>query len=138
MLPNGLPSRQRGPIARYSRAALLLMVLCLAVPSVLGGVGEEGEALLPDQSREGPIAAKEVRIYRVSVADAPLLIAVEQRGIDLVVEAQGPAARLVADARHVFWGAEVLLLESPGEQRIEIHPREPSGSPGHCSLRAHE
>jgi hypothetical protein len=112
------------------------MVLCLAASPAAGGAGDEGEILLPGQVREGPIAGKETRDYRVTVEDAPLLIVVEQRGINIVVEAQGPVARLVTDARRVRWGSEVLLLESPGEHRIEIHPREPSPSPGHYTIRA--
>jgi CHAT domain-containing protein/tetratricopeptide (TPR) repeat protein len=112
------------------------MVLCLAASPAAAGAGGEVEILLPDQVREGPIAAKETRVYRVTVADAPLLIAVEQRGIDLVVEAQGPAARLVTDARCVLWGSEILLLESPGEHRIEIYPRDQSASPGQYIIRA--
>jgi len=108
------------------------------VPAALNGVGEEGELLQPGEVRERPIAAGEIHVYRIAVADAPLLIAVEQRGIDLVVEAQGPAARLRTDARHLHWGSEVLLLESPGEHRIEIRSREQFAGLGHCKIRVEE
>src|SRR6185295_3839990 len=104
---------------RRSRPALFIAVLFLATPAVLG-VEEQGETLLPGQVRERTIAGGETHIYTVQVADSPFLITVEQKGINLVVEAQGPSARLASDARHLRWGSEVLLLEGTGEHRLEV------------------
>jgi CHAT domain-containing protein/tetratricopeptide (TPR) repeat protein len=119
---------------RGSRPALFIAVLFLATPAVLG-VEEQGEALLPGQVRERTIAGGEKHIYTVQIADIPLLITVEQKGINLVVEAQGPAARLASDARYVLFGSEVLLLEDAGEHRLEIHPKELSASPGDYTIQ---
>ncbi|HEV8578381.1 MAG TPA: CHAT domain-containing protein [Thermoanaerobaculia bacterium] len=102
----------------------------MAAPALLGDGAEGGETLLPGQSREQPIAGGETRGYRVEVTSVPLLVKVEQLGIDLVVQAQGPTARLVTDTGDFRCGFEVLLLESAGEHRIEIHPRERSTAPG--------
>ncbi len=125
MLPNGFPSRQRGS------AALLLVILSLAAPAALNGAGEDGEVILPGQIRERPIAAGETHVYRVAVADAPLLVTVEQQGIDLVVEARGPAEQkaLTVDSPNGRWGPEVLLLPGGGAggYRIEVRPAERAG-----------
>src|SRR5262245_26161736 len=122
---------------RGSRPALFIAVLFLATPAVLG-VEEQGETLLPGQARERTIAGGEKHVYRVQVEDAPFLITVEQKGINLVVEAQGSDARLAIDSGLLRWGPEVLLLESPGEHRIEIHPREPSAGAGRYAIQEEE
>src|SRR6266699_3419088 len=132
MLSNGFPFRQRGS------AALLLAMLSLAAPVVLKGkleVPEDGELLLPGTSRERAITAGEKHVYRVAVADVPLLVTVEQLGIDLVIEAQRPTARLMADAGELRWGPEVLLIESTGGHRVEVHPRGQSPGPGRYTIR---
>jgi CHAT domain-containing protein/tetratricopeptide (TPR) repeat protein len=122
---------------RSGRPALLfLVVLSLAAPAALGGTGEEAEVLLPGQVREGPIAAGEAHVFQVDVPDAPLLITVQQQGVDLVIDAQGPMGRAILDARHLRWGPEVLLLETTGEYRIEIRPRDPSVPPGSYTIEA--
>ncbi len=135
MLPNGFPSRQRGSVARYSRAAFLLVILCLAA-SAAGGAGDEGEILVPGQVRERPIVAGETHVYRTAVADAPLLITVEQQGIDLVLEARGAGnqgfGKVAGNGR---WGPQILILEGAGQRRIEIHPKQKSGWPGHYMIR---
>lgn len=120
---------------RCSRPALLLAVLFLAGPAAVRSVTEEGEALRPGEVRELSIAAGETHTYRIEVADIPLLVTVEQRGIDLVIETQGPAARASTDAGYLRWQSEVLLLESQGGHRLEIHPRELAGLPGRYILR---
>jgi len=122
-------------VRRRGLALLLLGALSLTAFTALAGAGDEDEALLPGQSRERPIAGGETQRYRVQVTDAPLLVTVEQRGIDLVVEAQGPAARLAADAGYLRWQSEVLLLESAGEHRLEIHSREAAVPPARYAIR---
>ena len=117
---------------------LLLVVLSLAAPAVLGGVQEDGETLLPGQARERTIAGGEKHVYRVQVADTPLLITVEQKGINLVVERQESAARFLTDSGLLHWGPEVLLLESAGERRIEVRPREPSVGSGRYTIQVEE
>src|SRR5262245_5700225 len=77
----------------------------------------------------------ERHVYRVEVTDAPLLVTVDQRSADLVLEVRGPAG----DELHVGlsgarWGPEVVLLESAGERRIEVRPKEKSIWPGRYSI----
>ncbi|HEX4959454.1 MAG TPA: CHAT domain-containing protein [Thermoanaerobaculia bacterium] len=109
---------------RFSRPALLLAVLTLAVPAALNGVGEEGELLQAGQVRESAIKGGEKHVYHVEVTTPPFLVTVAQLGLDLVVEASGPGAKVSADAGNHGWGTEVLLLESAGEYRIEVRPKE--------------
>lgn len=123
---------------RRRRSALLLAILYLVVPAALGAVAEDGELLLPGQARERTIAGGETQVYRVQVADSSLLVTVEQRGINLVVEAQEPAARILTDTGGLRWGPEVLLLESSGEHRVEVHPRETSNGPGRYSIQVED
>jgi len=117
--------------ARYSRPAFLLLgVLSLAAPAAFGGISEEEEILLPGQARERALAGGEAHIYRVEVADAPLLITVEQRGIDLVMEARGIAGQspLTVDSLNGRWGPEILLLESAGRYSIKIRTGQDAAS----------
>src|SRR5262245_8974837 len=114
MAPRSPAGRGRG----LARLALPLgSVLLLAATASLPQSPEE--ALVPGQARERPIAAGEAQTYRISLTDAPLLVTVDQRGIDLVVEVEGPAGRTATDTGEDRWGLEVLLLESPGEYHIE-------------------
>jgi CHAT domain-containing protein/tetratricopeptide (TPR) repeat protein len=119
---------------RRCRPAILLAVFSLAVPAGFGGVGEEGEALLPGPAREHPIAGGKTSVYRVEVSDTPLLITVEQRGIDLVVEASGPELASSVDTGDHGWGAEVLVLEGAGTRRIEVRPKERLVRAGHYRI----
>ena len=138
MLPNGFPFRQRGSLARYRRAALLL-ILGLAAPSALGGVGEEGEALLPGQVRERSIAGGERHVYRVAVTGAPQLVTVEQQGIDLAIESLGPGEQraTTTDTFGGRWAPEIVLLPAgaAGEHRIEVHPGGGFSVPGRYAIR---
>jgi CHAT domain-containing protein/tetratricopeptide (TPR) repeat protein len=135
MLLDGLQSGGRSNVRRSRPALLLLAVVFLAALAAPGGAGEEGEALLPGQVQERPISAGETHPYHVEVVDAPLLVTVEQRGIDLVVEAEGPATRFATDTGDFRWGAEILLLEGAGGYRIKIHTREQSVGPGRFAIQ---
>lgn len=114
--------------------ALVLLLLAGSLDA------EEAELLLPGQSRERPIAAGEVHKYRVEVMDAPLLVTVEQRGIDLVVSARGAEEEgpIEVDAPNHAWGPEVLLLRSPGERLLEIRAGQTAVPPGRCTIRVEE
>ncbi|HEY7215587.1 MAG TPA: tetratricopeptide repeat protein, partial [Thermoanaerobaculia bacterium] len=120
---------------KRSRPALFIVVLFLATSAALGEAGEESEVLQPGESRERTIAGGEAHVYRIQGEDLPCLVTVEQRGINLVLEAQGPAARLSSDARHFFSGSEVLLLEGPGEHRLRIYSPELGVAPGRYTIR---
>ncbi len=116
-------------------ALFALIALSLATTAALGRAEEEGEILLPGETRERAIAGGEARLYRVEVADAPLLITVEQLGLDLVVEAQRAGAALSVDTGDHAYGSEVLLLESVGEHRIAVRPKDRFVAPGRYTIR---
>jgi CHAT domain-containing protein len=108
----------------------LLVAGILAGLAAPGGSQETAERLLPGPPRERPIAAGEAHVYRVEVADEPLLVLVQQQSIPLVLT----AGTLRAGAPQRLWGPVVLLLERPGEQRIEVRPRDPSVGPGRYTI----
>ncbi len=102
-----------------------------------GGAAEDGEALLPGQSREVPVTAGETHVWRVGAADTPLLLTVEQLGVDLAVEAWGPAGSraLVADGLTGRWGPEILLLQpAGGEHRIAVSAPRRGARPGRYAI----
>ncbi|MEA2561592.1 MAG: hypothetical protein QOH06_3096 [Acidobacteriota bacterium] len=109
---------------RHRSSALFLLAGSLLAFPVPGRAEEVEELLLPGQLLERSIAGGQTHSYRVVVSEAPLLIAVEQRGIDLVIEAQGLEARLTTDLGDYRWGPESLVLESAGEHRIEVRAKE--------------
>jgi CHAT domain-containing protein/tetratricopeptide (TPR) repeat protein len=117
-------------------ALVLLSVLLPGTPAV-PAADEQGEVLLPGQVRERPVAAGEAHVYRVEVTDTPLLVSVEQRGIDLAVEARGTAdpGPLTSDGRNGRWGPEILPLRAPGSYRIEVRPGVRSAPPGRYEIR---
>jgi CHAT domain-containing protein/tetratricopeptide (TPR) repeat protein len=121
-----------------SIALIPLAVWLLGGPAAPGGANAEGELLTPGPPLERSIASGENHIYRVEVTDAPLLVTVEQRGVDLVVEAQRSGEpSVLTDAPLGRWGLEVLLLSTAaaGEYRIEVHPRTPGVPPGRYAIQ---
>jgi len=117
--------------------ALILLAILLAVPAALAA-DPQGEVLVPGQLRERPIAAGETHVYRVEATDTPLLVSVDQRGIDLVLEARGSADPNVLniDTFNDRWGPEFLLLRAPGRYRIEVRPGMPSVPPGRYTIQS--
>jgi CHAT domain-containing protein/tetratricopeptide (TPR) repeat protein len=125
-----------------NRRSLVLILLTALIPGAAASAagGEEGEILLPGAALERSIAGGETHAYSVATSDVPLLVVVEQRGIDLIVEVRGATGQvaMTADAPNVRWGPEVLLL-SPGVEggfRIEIRPGQRSVPPGRYTLRS--
>jgi CHAT domain-containing protein len=124
-------SSARGPLlaALFAAAGLLTAVRCAPEAA-----GETSELLILGQSRERGIAAAQSHVYRVAVPSATSLrIAVEQRGIDLAVEARlADQPPVTVDAPSLGWGAEALLLAAPGamEIRLEVRASESSVLPG--------
>ncbi len=115
--------------------AVPALLLLLAAPASAAS----SDDLLPlGESRERPIAAGETQDWRVVVPpETTVLVTVEQRSIDLVVEARKPDDKepFAATASRDNWGTEVLLLDNPGETWITIRSRETSAWPGRYSLR---
>jgi len=127
--------------ARVRRWQRLLVLGGLAVVTTQGpltGAREEASALVPGDVREGPIAGGEGHAFRVTVAGAPLLVAVEQRGIDLVVvdrPVAGGGEPVEVDAPNRRFGPELLVVEAAGEHLVEVRSRDAAAAPGRFELR---
>jgi CHAT domain-containing protein/tetratricopeptide (TPR) repeat protein len=118
--------------------AVAVLSFLLAAPA-LAAVPQPEETLPLEEARERPIAAGEVHPWRVMVAPGTaLLVTVELHDIDLGLEARraGDGERIAVHGGHDRWGPEVLLLEAPGEYRLEIHPWGNSMWPGRYTLQA--
>ena len=123
---------------RHRFMALLLLAGSLLVLRAAPGRSLETDDLLsPGQSREHLISAEETDGYRVEAQEEPAVVIVEQQGINLVVEAHGPAGSFTSDAPNGRWGPEVLLLPAgaAGEYRVEVRPWQKSGQPGRYAVR---
>lgn len=98
--------------------------------------GAAAEVLRPGPAEERPIAAGEVHAWSIAVADAPLVVTVEQQGVDLVLEVCDPAGESFSvEATNDRWGPEVVLLDGTGEVAIEVRPRKKSIWPGRYAIR---
>jgi CHAT domain-containing protein/tetratricopeptide (TPR) repeat protein len=111
--------------------------LALFLFSLANAEAKTAESVLPGASLERSITAEERHVYRVEAAGSPLLITVEQRGIDLIVEARGPgdAAPVVVDAPLDAWGTEVLLLSVGAGHHLEVHSGQSFATSGSYTLR---
>ncbi len=109
-----------------SRLPGLLVAAFLLAAQAPGDGRGDGEELLPGPARERFIGAQDQHVYRAEAGEDPLLITVEQRGIDLVLELVAPGAegRQVSDSPNGRWGPEVLLLPATaaGTVRLEVRP----------------
>jgi CHAT domain-containing protein len=119
---------------RRSLALLVLAGCLLAWPATPGRSQEESELLLPGVARERSIADGDAHVYRVDVTDTASLVIVEQRSLDLVVEAARAGTAFSVDAGEHGWGSEVLLLEGSGDHRIVVRPKERLVSPGRYTI----
>jgi CHAT domain-containing protein/Tfp pilus assembly protein PilF len=133
-----MPTRRPSVLGRglWGLAVALLSLLLSAAAQAAAPPPEETVPL--GESRERPIAAGEAQAWRVTVPpDTTVLVTVDQHSIDLVVEARrsGGKEPLAVTASRDRWGSEVLLLDSPGETRIEVRSRDKSAWPGRYTLR---
>lgn len=123
--------------------ARLLLAGCLLMLPVPGRPEDEIELLLSGPPYESSIAAGETRAYRVEVGEEPILILVEQQGIDLAVEVKGAAGQepVTVSSPNERWGPEVLLLPAGAAgggrvERIEIRSAKKSVPPGRFTIQA--
>lgn len=126
------PQHQWMRVCGLAGLAVLLLSLTGFQPA------NDKEILLPWDAAEWPIAVGEVHARQITVKpDTALLIAVDQHSIDLMIEARGPALPepLTVAAGNDRWGAEVLLLEAPGEYDIKIRSKKKSAWPGRYTLK---
>lgn len=117
--------------------AVAVAWLLAAIPSLRAE--EAVEDLAPGLGRERLIAAGETHGYRVEVGNDPVLLVVEQRGINLEMEALRAAGQepLSANSLSGRWGPEILVLaaETAGSRTIEVRAP-PFVMPGLYSIRA--
>lgn len=112
---------------RRSLALLVLAGLLLAWPAFPDRSQEESELLLPGPALDRAITSEKAHVYRVEVGAEPVLVLIDQQGIDLMVEARGPAGQepLIVSVPNNRWGPEVLVLSAraAAEYRVEVrHP----------------
>jgi tetratricopeptide (TPR) repeat protein len=96
------------------------------------------ELALPGAAVERAIDAGERHDYRVEATGSPLLITVDQRGIDLQIEIREVDKEKpeIVDAPFYAWGTEVLLLPADGRYHLEIHSGQHFATSGCYTLRA--
>ena len=129
------PQEWRRAMKCSSLIWMLLAIPLMAEPAP----PDEGEILTPGPALERPISAGETHAYRIEASDAPLVVVVEQRGIDLIVEAKNAADQktLSVDSLNDRWGAEVLVVSpgSTGGTRIEVRPGLQNVPPGRYTIQ---
>src|SRR5215203_6395696 len=99
--------------------------------------------LNPGAPMERELAAGNAQIWTVELAAGrPWRIAVEQRGIDVVVEVSAPDGKHLAtvDAPLDRQGPETVLVEpaAGGIHRVEVRAREPAAPSGRYEIRVDE
>jgi CHAT domain-containing protein/tetratricopeptide (TPR) repeat protein len=122
---------------RRTPALLVLAGWFLVLPAPPGRSQEEGERLLPEPARERTISGGESHVYRIEVGEEPVVVIVEQEGIDLVLEAHASAGTITSAAPNGRWGPEILFLparDASGSD-LEVHPRQKLGQPGRYAIR---
>ena len=125
------------PCLHQWRWAVALLVLGTA--PLAAQPRSQATDLTPGASIERRLAAGEIQAYVATLdAERRYLIEVEQRGIDVVVEAIGPdGMRLAVDAPTYRHGMESLLLPAmaAGVWRVEVRSASPAVGPGEVALR---
>ncbi|HKV11978.1 MAG TPA: CHAT domain-containing tetratricopeptide repeat protein [Thermoanaerobaculia bacterium] len=125
--------RSRGP-----RRAALAALLALAA-----GSGSAQTPLSPGTALARDFAAGETQVFEATLAfGRPYFLAVEQRGIHLVVDVRGPDGTSLAavDSPLDRWGIEAVLLRptTAGVYPIEIRAERKGVGPGRCEIRLEE
>src|SRR5215813_10663840 len=127
-------------LASAALAGLLLAVAPLppAPPTPSPG------PLIPGIPVTRELSAGEAQAFRAELpAGRPFRVAVEQRGIDVTVEVEGPDGRslVIVDSPQDRQGTESLLLVPPagGAYTITVRAREPGAPPpGRVEIRLDE
>jgi CHAT domain-containing protein/Tfp pilus assembly protein PilF len=100
-------------------------------------------SLRPGEPIERDLAAGESQIFHIDLtSDRSWRVAVEQRGIDIVVEVSSPDGKRLAavDSPLDRQGPETVLIEPsvPGAYRVEIRAHEPAAPAGRYEIRIEE
>ncbi|HEV7671414.1 MAG TPA: CHAT domain-containing tetratricopeptide repeat protein [Thermoanaerobaculia bacterium] len=126
--------------------------LALALAAFVGGAapGAEEATLAPGVPIERDLAGGERHAYRIEPAAGPLLVSVEQRGINVALTAVAPGNAKGADGADLGLsnqdgqreGWETLLLPARGPDsgawRVEVIGRETEVPPGRYEIRLDE
>jgi CHAT domain-containing protein/Tfp pilus assembly protein PilF len=126
-----------------SRSIILLQAVAIFT---LGVTAAPPQELRIGAAVERPMAGGESHVYRIGRIEAKpgtrLLVTVDQRGIDVVVEARQPDGRLLAavDSPTDSEGPESLLLpeEASGPLEIRVLSPSPGVAPGTYEIRLEE
>lgn len=98
--------------------------------------------LIPEKPIESELAAGESYAYSIELPARPWRVAVEQRGIDVVVEVSGPDGKRLAavDSPQDRQGLETVLIEpaAAGTFRVEVRAHEPGAPSGRYEIRVEE
>ncbi|HVG10247.1 MAG TPA: CHAT domain-containing tetratricopeptide repeat protein [Thermoanaerobaculia bacterium] len=117
---------------RVPSTALFLLAGSLLVFSAPGRPEEPEELLRPGQPRERAIAEGETHVYHLDAGEGPVVVTVEQQGIDLIAEGDA----IAVDSPNSRWGPEVLVVPAAAMgQRIEVRSGQ-SAAPGRYTIRA--
>jgi len=127
--------------SRGSRRVALTALLALAAGG--GSTQAPPPSLSPGPALERAFAAGESQVFTADLAAGrTYLVAVEQRGIHLVVDVRGPDGESLAsvDSPLDRWGIESVLLSSAatGAYRVEVHAARKGVGPGRCTIRLEE
>ncbi|HEV2855068.1 MAG TPA: CHAT domain-containing tetratricopeptide repeat protein [Thermoanaerobaculia bacterium] len=123
------------PFVRALAWGLLGGALLAAAPS------QTPAELIPERPIERELAAGEAHSYSIELAARPWRVAVEQRGIDVVVSVSRPDGRRVAvDSPQDRQGPETVLIEpaAAGTFLVEVRAREPASPSGRYEIRVEE
>lgn len=118
----------------------------LAALFALAAGGESAQApaapalLSPGAALERAFAAGDTQVFDIELAAGrTYLLAVEQRGIHLVVDVRGPDGESLAavDSPLDRWGIEMVLLRptATGTYRVEVRAEKKGVGPGRCAIR---
>ncbi len=132
------------PCEAVARRGVPLLVLALA--ALVGGaaLGAEETPLAPGVPIERALVGGERHAYRIEPATGPLLVSVEQRGINVALAAVAPGSADLGlsnqDGQREGW--ETLLLPAraaeSGAWRVEVIGRETEAPPGRYEIRLDE
>lgn len=124
--------------ALSSRWVLVLAGFLLWLPILLAQPDLDGVLLRPHEVVEREFTVGEVHTYLVELQPGNWRLAVEQRGVDLVVTVVGPAGEgLVVDSPLDREGTESLILQPTvaGSYRIELRAQERAAPAGRYEIR---